>query len=245
MGKNILVFDVLDSTNKTAKENYNMPEGTVIVAKKQLKGRGRGDRKWHSENSGGLYFSVILKPEISADNLSQITLLAGLSVSNAIEKVSGICAGIKWPNDVLINSKKVSGILTELVVKDEKNHVILGIGINVKNDRFPDEISAIATSIEAESGVKIKKEDILKSFLEDFEKVYETFLKSGFLAVKSDYEKRCITLNQEVRVITPTEEYLAYACGITDSGELNVRREEEIISLSSGEVSIRGFFDNL
>ena len=240
IGKNILVFNVLDSTNTTAKENSHMPEGTVIVAKKQLKGRGRGDRKWHSDDYGALYFSLLLKPEIEPEELSRITLVAGLSVANAIEKVSGICAGIKWPNDILINSKKVSGILTELYVRDDKKCVILGIGINVENGQFPDEISDIATSVGLESGRKILKEDILKGFLEEFEKAYEIFLKYGFSAFKNDYEKKCVTLKRDIRVITPGEEYLAYAVGITDNGELICKRDGKDFNVSSGEVSVRG-----
>ncbi len=240
MGKNILAYEVLDSTNTTAKENYHYPEGTVIVAKRQLKGRGRRDRKWHSDDDGALYFSVILKPQIEPENLSQITLIAGLTVAKIIEEISGVEAGIKWPNDILINSKKAVGILTELYVKDNEKCVILGIGINVENEQFPEEILETATSISLESGKKIQKEDILKCFLEEFEKDYKIFLQNGFSVFKDEYEKRCITLKKEVQVFVPAEEYTAYAKGITDSGELIVEKDGKEINVYSGEVSVRG-----
>ena len=113
-------------------------------------------------------------------------------------------------------------------------------GVNVENAKFPDEISEIATSVRIESGKEIKKEEILKSFLEGFEKDYESFLESGFSAFKNFYEKSCITIGKEIRVITPTDEYQAFSVGISDNGELIIRKDNEIITLNSGEVSVRG-----
>ena len=219
-----------------------MPEGTVIIAERQLRGRGRRDRKWHSDDSGALYFSVILKPETQPENLSKITLIAGISLAKAVSAVSGLDVGIKWPNDLIINSKKVAGILTELFLKDDGKCVILGIGVNVENAGFPKEISDIATSVKIESGIEIKKEDILKKFLEIFEEDYEMFLSGGFLAFKSEYEIKCKTLKKEIRVITPTEEYTAFSVGISDNGELIIEKGEETITLNSGEVSVRGIY---
>ena len=242
MGRKIMAFEVLDSTNTTAKENSHMPEGTVIIADRQLKGRGRRDRKWHSDDGGALYFSVILKPRTDPENLSRITLIAGISLAKAVGAASGLDVEIKWPNDLIINSKKAAGILTELSIKDDEKCVILGIGVNVENAKFPDEISEIATSVRIESGKEIKKEEILKSFLEGFEKDYESFLESGFSAFKNFYEKSCITVGKEIRVITPTDEYQAFSVGISDNGELIIRKDNEIITLNSGEVSVRGIY---
>ena len=245
MGQTIYFYEETDTTNNRARELAleGAPEGTLVVAEKQTAGRGRRGKVWESPLGTGIWMSLVLRPQIMPAEASVLTLLCGLATAEAIEAETGLSAGIKWPNDILINGKKAVGILTEMDCEMSEVHfVIPGIGINVNTASFPPEIAEIATSLYLECGKTVSRRRLVHKVLERLEEHYETFLRTGsFAAMLEDYRKLCITLGKEVHVLG-RELFFAEALDITPEGELLVRRadngKEEVVF--SGEVSIRG-----
>lgn len=245
MGQSIYFYEETDTTNNRARELAleGAPEGTLVVAEKQTAGRGRRGKVWESPLGTGIWMSLVLRPQIMPAEASVLTLLCGLATAEAIEVETGLSAGIKWPNDILINGKKAVGILTEMDCEMSEVHfVIPGIGINVNTASFPPEIADIATSLYLECGKTVSRRRLVHKVLERLEEHYETFLRTGsFTAMLEDYRKHCITLGKEVHVLG-REPFFAEALDITPEGELLVRRadngKEEVVF--SGEVSIRG-----
>lgn len=245
MGQTIYFYEETDTTNNRARELAleGAPEGTLVVAEKQTAGRGRRGKVWESPLGTGIWMSLVLRPQIAPTEASVLTLLCGLATAEAIEAETGLSAGIKWPNDILINGKKAVGILTEMDCEMSEVHfVIPGIGINVNTASFPPEIAEIATSLYLECGKTVSRRRLVHRVLERLEEHYETFLRTGsFDAMLEDYRKHCITLGKEVHVLG-REPFFAEALDITPEGELLVRRadngKEEVVF--SGEVSIRG-----
>lgn len=245
MGQTIYFYEETDTTNNRARELAleGAPEGTLVVAEKQTAGRGRRGKVWESPLGTGIWMSLVLRPQIAPAEASVLTLLCGLATAEAIEAETGLSAGIKWPNDILINGKKAVGILTEMDCEMSEVHfVIPGIGINVNTASFPPEIADIATSLYLECGKTVSRRRLVHKVLERLEEHYETFLRTGsFAAMLEDYRKLCITLGKEVHVLG-REPFFAEALDITPEGELLVRRadngKEEVVF--SGEVSIRG-----
>lgn len=245
MGQTIYFYEETDTTNNRARELAleGAPEGTLVVAEKQTAGRGRRGKVWESPLGTGIWMSLVLRPQIMPAEASVLTLLCGLATAEAIEAETGLSAGIKWPNDILINGKKTVGILTEMDCEMSEVHfVIPGIGINVNTASFPPEIAEIATSLYLECGKTVSRRRLVHKVLERLEEHYETFLRTGsFAAMLEDYRKHCITLGKEVHVLG-REPFFAEALDITPEGELLVRRadngKEEVVF--SGEVSIRG-----
>lgn len=245
MGQSIYFYEETDTTNNRARELAleGAPEGTLVVAEKQTAGRGRRGKVWESPLGTGIWMSLVLRPQIMPAEASVLTLLCGLATAEAIEAETGLSAGIKWPNDILINGKKAVGILTEMDCEMSEVHfVIPGIGINVNTASFPPEIAEIATSLYLECGKTVSRRRLVHRVLERLEEHYETFLRTGsFDAMLEDYRKHCITLGKEVHVLG-REPFFAEALDITPEGELLVRRadngKEEVVF--SGEVSIRG-----
>lgn len=245
MGQSIYFYEETDTTNNRARELAleGASEGTLVVAEKQTAGRGRRGKVWESPLGTGIWMSLVLRPQIMPAEASVLTLLCGLATAEAIEAETGLSAGIKWPNDILINGKKAVGILTEMDCEMSEVHfVIPGIGINVNTASFPPEIAEIATSLYLECGKTVSRRRLVHRVLERLEEHYETFLRTGsFAAMLEDYRKHCITLGKEVHVLG-REPFFAEALDITPEGELLVRRadngKEEVVF--SGEVSIRG-----
>lgn len=245
MGQTIYFYEETDTTNNRARELAleGAPEGTLVVAEKQTAGRGRRGKVWESPLGTGIWMSLVLRPQIAPAEASVLTLLCGLATAEAIEAKTGLSAGIKWPNDILINGKKAVGILTEMDCEMSEVHfVIPGIGINVNTASFPPEIAEIATSLYLECGKTVSRRRLVHKVLERLEEHYETFLRTGsFAAMLEDYRKHCITLGKEVHVLG-REPFFAEVLDITPEGELLVRRadngKEEVVF--SGEVSIRG-----
>lgn len=242
IGRNIIHFDTIDSTNTYAKVIGNESEdGTVIIAEEQTNGRGRVGRLWHSKKYEGIWMSIILKPDIHPTQAPFITLILGASVVKALKNL-GIDSYIKWPNDLIINSKKVCGILTELSTDgDDVNYVVAGIGINVKSIDFDDEISNIATSIYKE-GYKVQRIDIVKSILEEFEKLYIDYISYGLKeSVLKVCREQSAIIGKNIYAIRYNEKECVECLDITDEGNLLVKYENgDIKEIMSGEISIRG-----
>lgn len=246
-GQEIAYFDEIDSTNIKAKElaEQGYPNGTLVVADQQVSGRGRRGRSWESPSGTGIFMTLMLKPEINPNNASMLTLVAALAVAKAIKEVTGLDAQIKWPNDIVINGKKICGILTEMSAQfDYINHIVIGIGINVHNEVFSEEIAHMASSLLRESqGKKFRRAEIIEKILEYFEEYYEIYLETEDLtALTGEYNKILVNMNKSVRVLDPKDEFEGKAMGITAKGELIVDTWESRKLVSSGEVSVRGIY---
>lgn len=245
-GQEILYFPVIDSTNIKAKQlaEEGYPSGTLVVAEQQDAGRGRRGRSWESPRGSGIFMTLMLKPEINPNNASMLTLVAALAVSAAITKCTGRPAGIKWPNDIVMNGKKICGILTEMSAQfDYVNHIVIGIGINVHNESFPEEISHMATSLYRETGEHFKRAVLIEEILEQFEHYYGIFLQTEDLqGLVKEYDAHLVNRNQAVKVLDPKEPFEGKAMGITSRGELIVDTWESRKLVSAGEVSVRGIY---
>lgn len=247
VAKEVLYFDTIDSTNTKAQElaEKGYPSGTLVVADKQESGKGRRGRSWVSPSGTGIFMTLMIKPDINPNNASMLTLVAALAVAKAITSVTGEEALIKWPNDIVVNGKKVCGILTEMNAQfDYINHIVVGIGINVHNESFPEEISQMASSLMIEAGGKrFHRAQIIAETMSYFEQYYDTFLKTQDLsALVREYDKLLVNRNKSVRVLDPKEPFDGKAMGITPKGELIVDTWESRKLVSSGEVSVRGIY---
>lgn len=247
VAKEVLYFDTIDSTNTKAQElaEKGYPSGTLVVADKQESGKGRRGRSWVSPSGTGIFMTLMIKPDINPNNASMLTLVAALAVAKAITSVTDEEAMIKWPNDIVVNGKKVCGILTEMNAQfDYINHIVVGIGINVHNESFPEEISQMASSLMIEAGGKrFHRAQIIAETMSYFEQYYDTFLKTQDLsALVREYDKLLVNRNKSVRVLDPKEPFDGKAMGITPKGELIVDTWESRKLVSSGEVSVRGIY---
>lgn len=246
IGKDVFFYDRIDSTNLQAKrlaeEGYG--NGTLITADYQEAGRGRRGRSWESPQGTTILMSLLLKPQIEPNRASMITLVSALAVSKAITQLTGQPADIKWPNDIVMNGKKVCGILTEMSVNQNAiDYIVVGIGINVNTEQFSEEIKDIATSICLEIGRQISCEELMEAVWTYFEEDYEIYLKTQDLQkLVTDYNARLVNQNQQVRVLDPKEPFEGEAKGITSQGELIVDTKDGRKFVSSGEVSVRGIY---
>lgn len=246
VGTEICYFDVTDSTNTQAKSlgEGDAPNGTLVVAGKQESGRGRRGRSFESPAGTGIFMTLLLRPEIEPQNASMLTLVSALAVAKGIEHMVDLPVQIKWPNDIVINGKKVCGILTEMSAQmDYVNYIVIGIGINVGNEEFPEEIKDVATSIYLESGKHVNRAMLIEKIWEEFEDYYELYEKTQDLSsLVKEYDSYLVNRGQKVRVLDPKEPYEGKAMGITDRGELIVDTWEARRLVSAGEVSVRGVY---
>ena len=245
-GQEIYYYDVTDSTNIRAKElaEEGHPGGTLVVADRQEAGRGRRGRSWDSPSGTGIFMTLLLKPEMNPNHASMLTLVAAMAVARAISKCAGTEALIKWPNDIVIGGKKICGILTEMSAQfDFINHIVIGIGINVHNEHFPEEIAETAGSILLQTGKRIRRAELIEQILEQFEHYYAIFMETEDLSgLVKEYNSILVNMNKSVRVLDPKEPFEGKAMGITKKGELIVDTWESRKMVSSGEVSVRGLY---
>ncbi len=222
IGKNIQYFKETESTNIIARQMAgSVEEGTVVIAESQTGGLGRLGRKWISPE-GGIWFSVILKPKMQPLYAPRITLLAGVAAAKVIRGY-GLPAKIKWPNDVLINNKKVCGILTEIGAEmDSINYVILGIGIdaNVDTETFPDEVRDLSTSLKKEMGHEIDRVEFVQRLLSLLESLYLKFQKEGFSSILEEWRNMSATIGEWVKITTQTRTIYGEAIGVDSEGAL-------------------------
>ena len=241
IGKKIIEFKTINSTNTYLKEIGNIEnEGTVVISEEQTGGRGRLGRRWVSSHGDGIYMSMLLKPKIKVEKSPFITIIAGASIVKALNDF-GINAMIKWPNDIVINGKKICGILTELNSHMEKiNYIVLGIGINIKKLDFEEDIKNMATSIYKE-GYEISRKDLFNSILYEFENLYLDYIKYDEKnEVLNICRKYSAIINKKVYIVNNNKKELAFCIDINDNGNLLVKVNDNIIEISSTEVSIRG-----
>jgi BirA family biotin operon repressor/biotin-[acetyl-CoA-carboxylase] ligase len=230
IGRDIRVFEETTSTNDVIEKiaRDGVKEGVVVFAESQTKGRGRLGRKWVSPPHKGLWFSVLLRPELTPQETTQLTVASATALRRAIKNVTSLTAEIKWPNDLLIDGKKVVGILTEMSAEvDRVRHVILGIGVDVNQDaaEFPPELRKIATSLKAEAGAEISRAELATEILRELDADYARICTGKFPAVADEWEAGCATIGKNVSVQMGARQIRGCAESLDDDGALLVRTE--------------------
>ena len=245
IGKKLIILKSTDSTNNEIKKLAALGEesGTVVTAETQTSGRGRFGRQWSSDK-GGLYFSILLRTDLPPSNIAAITLAAGYAVCLAVREYTGLDARIKWPNDIIVENRKICGILTEIAAQsDSIDYIIIGIGININNTEFPDEIKHKASSIHLETNKNIDKSDFFRTVLIYLDKVISSFLISISIDDMSSFKRICATIGREVSVKRGENVLKGIARDITPFGELVIETEDsQKITISSGEVTVQGIY---
>ncbi|TVY11647.1 biotin--[acetyl-CoA-carboxylase] ligase [Paenibacillus cremeus] len=244
-GKTVKYYDQVDSTQTIAHAlvQEGAAEGTLVIAEQQTAGRGRMGRKWHSPKGKGLWMSLILKPNLPLQLTPQLTLLFAVALCRTIRNVCSVEAGIKWPNDLLIHGRKISGILLESSAEDERlQHVVAGVGIsvNLEKEDYPSELLSIATSLAIEAGHPIDRVELLCRFLLELEQLYGLYQEKGFGAIKLLWELLTVSLNRPIRCQTAQGVVEGISESIDDSGALMVRLPDGTLHrLYSGDVEFR------
>lgn len=243
----IVYYEKADSTNVRAKEagNAGAKDRTLYLAEQQDDGRGRRGRSWESPAGGSIYMTLLLRPEIAPVKAPMLTLVMAAAVAAGIEAATGIRAGIKWPNDIVVNGRKVCGILTEMSTEiDHIHYVVIGVGINVNQEEFSEEIKQIATSLKRETGEHFSRGLLIKAIMKKFDEYYSLFMERGDLSgILELYNELLVNRGREVRVLEVGNEYHAHAIGINSEGELLVDTPEgERKHIFAGEVSVRGIY---
>lgn len=239
------VEQTVDSTNRLARRlaEEGCPSGTAVLADRQTAGRGRLGRSFYSPGGEGLYLSVVLRPKEPADKLMQLTALAAVAACDAVENVCGVRPQIKWTNDLVLGGKKLAGILTELSVAPEDRRVryaIVGIGVNVHQTAFPDEISDTATSLKLHTDRDHSRNELAAALLRSF------FRMDGLRDIGAEmkrYAENCITVGRRVQLVRADTRTEALALAVQPDGSLLVRYDDGTEqSVFCGEVSVRGMY---
>jgi BirA family transcriptional regulator, biotin operon repressor / biotin---[acetyl-CoA-carboxylase] ligase len=241
-GKRIYHFFRADSTNSVALElgHTGEEEGAVVVAEEQTAGRGRAGRAWHSERGTGIYVTILLRPKLAPVQAPLLTMMAGISARTAVAAITGLQVDLKWPNDLMIAGKKLGGILTEMHAEPTAvKFVIVGMGLNVNQEKFPAELAGAATSLRAETGRNYSRLEILVRLLREFESDYNRLLREGVGGVVKRFEEvSSYARGKKVRVETGTETFTGMTVGLTAEGLLRVEREAgEILTVIAGDVT--------
>jgi BirA family biotin operon repressor/biotin-[acetyl-CoA-carboxylase] ligase len=233
-------FPSVTSTNDLAKElgAQGAPEGTLVVAEGQTGGRGRLGRQWDSPPGWGLYVSLLLRPPLPPLEMPRITLTTAVAVARALKRTTGMAPGIKWPNDLLLAGKKVGGILTEMETEtDQIRYLVVGLGLNVNNPDFPEELRDTATSVAREAGRTFPRLAILQAWLEEFEPLYGRFLSREFADILAEWKRYAVTLGQAVTVRQGPVEIKGRALEVGPDGSLLLQTAAgEIVRVTSGEL---------
>lgn len=244
IGREIYSFHEVESTNSVAKflAKFGAPEGSVIISETQTKGKGRRGKKWESP-SGGIWLSIILKPMIEPSKAPIITLATGVAVAKTLKRMN-IDARIKWPNDILINNKKVCGILTEANAKfNSVDYVIVGVGIdsNLDTNILAENLRKGATSLKNETQVEIEESKIISNFLNEFEKIYNLFKEKKFDEILYDWRRMSQTIGNYVEIKQPLGKVLhGTAVGINDQGALILELDNgKLKKIISGECVLK------
>ena len=241
-GRKLKYLDRVPTTQQTAHEwkQEGAGEGALVLAEQQTAGRGRRGRSWHSPPGTGIWMSLILEPRIHVNRVPQLTLLAAVALCRSLKQTTGLPVGIKWPNDLLIRGRKISGILLESVAEDERlQYVVAGIGINVNQEAedFPEDLRNKAASLKMEAGRPMDREQLLASFLKEWESLYMHYLKNGFAIVRTLWESYSVTLGCKVEVQTSEGLVSGKALQLDEQGGLRIDRGNgNVTTVYAGEV---------
>ena len=244
IGRDIRVFQETTSTNDVIEKlaRDKVKEGVVVFAESQTKGRGRLGRKWISPARKGLWFSILLRPDLRPQEATQLTVASGTALRRAIEANTGLKATIKWPNDILIHGKKAAGILTELSAElDRVKHLILGIGVdvNLTAAEFPAELRKTATSLKIESGKTLVRADLAVSILRELDADYARVCSGEFASVADEWEEHCGTIGHPVTIQVGDRKIHGRAESLDDDGALLLRTEHGTLErVTGGDVTM-------
>lgn len=244
IGREVRVFQETASTNDIAEQlaGHGLAEGMVIVAESQTRGRGRLGRTWFSKPSKGLWFSVLLRPEILPQAAPQLTVAAAISLWRAIQLLTGLSAEIKWPNDLLIRGKKISGILTEMKAElDHVKHLIIGVGLNVnhREEDFPPDLRAQASSLALASGQTWNRSDLLVAILREMDRACHRVYSGAFQGLAEEWRQQCTTLGRQVTIRLGDRSIQGLAETIDEEGALLIRTQHgRLERVTGGDVTI-------
>lgn len=244
IGQKIFYFPELESTNIIAKVKASprvegINEGTIIIAERQSAGKGRWGRRWFSP-VGGIWLSIILYPQLSPSYIPRITLMTAVAIVKAMERCAQIKAQIKWPNDILINEKKVCGILTEMSAElDMINWIVVGIGINanINQGEFPEDIKDNSVSLKEILGKKISRVSLVQILLEEFEKYYERLKRREFSSILKEWKLYSHALRRKIKINMGEKIITGEAIDINEEGALILKKEDgELLEIISGTI---------
>jgi BirA family transcriptional regulator, biotin operon repressor / biotin---[acetyl-CoA-carboxylase] ligase len=244
IGRDVRVFEQTTSTNDVAEKlgRDGVRQGVVVFAESQTKGRGRLGRKWISPQRKGLWFSVLLRPDLRPQETTQLTVAAATALRRAIQAETGLKTEIKWPNDVLVGGKKVAGILTELSAElDMVRHVILGIGVDVNfgAGEFPAELKKTATSLKMECGQTLSRAELAVTVLRELDEDYSRVCARNFAALADEWERNCTTIGKDVTVQIGNRKVRGCAESLDDAGALLLRTEHgRLEPITGGDVTL-------
>ncbi|CAM4217498.1 biotin--[acetyl-CoA-carboxylase] ligase [Paenibacillus tarimensis] len=225
LGKSVKLYDEVDSTQNIAHKlaEEGAPEGTIVLAERQLSGRGRLGRTWLSPKGRGVWMSMILRPTIPLPYTPQLTLLTAVALCRALRRLTGLEIGIKWPNDLLIDGRKISGILLESSAEEERlKHVIVGVGISVNLDKqhYTEDMLDRVISLKMAAGRSFDRSEIIAGFLAEYEAVYALYEQEGFAPIRSLWEALSVSLHKPCKLTTPQGIMEGVPVGLADSGAL-------------------------
>lgn len=242
LGQHLHHYPQVESTQDIVHQfaKQGKPHGTVVIADEQVKGKGRMAREWSSPEGKGIWMSFLLRPLLPPVQAPQLTLLTATVLAQVIAEESDLCPRIKWPNDILVNHKKVSGILTEMQAEQDRiQYVVLGIGINVNQNEkdIPTSLAHKASSLKMESDKEWDIQRTIQAILRSFETTYDTFIEQGFQGVKQEWERYGYKIGEKVTISTMKRNFNATLVGIEADGALIAKDEEgNIEKLYSAEI---------
>jgi len=240
--KEIIYFEETDSTNARARDlaEKGAPEGTLVIAESQTRGRGRKGRTWFSPSGAGIYASLILRPAIPTSEATRITFLTAVAAAETLLHSTDQVVRIKWPNDILINGKKVAGILTEISAeKGAVDYAVVGLGMNVNTPAFPNDIEETATSILIETGKRFSRAGLLREYLRRQEACLRWLRSSGFKPILDRWKELADSIGREVRVEMMDKTYIGWVEDIDPEGILILKDKEGVSHrIVSGDVAL-------
>lgn len=239
-GQHVHAYDQVDTTQRIAHEHAQRgaPEGTIVISEEQTAGRGQLGRQWYNPSRVNIAASIILRPDLPIRDASKLTLMAASAFARSFNR-EGIVAAIKWPNDLLLNGKKIGGILTEMQTEGDRiQAVILGFGFNVNGETIPEELIHRATSLKRETGIVHRRSELLARLLEDLEKEYDLFLEAGFSPVREHWLQNAAFIDETITLSTAGKTKTGVMRGISPEGALLLETGAGIEPIYSAEIAV-------
>jgi len=245
LGGEVFYFETVDSTNNCARNalHEGADHGSLFLADSQRMGRGRFGRSWQSTPGAGIYLSVILRPNLDREDCPKVSLIAGLAAVLAVNRIAGVHANLKWPNDVLLGGKKICGILSEFHSPTPDNcGIIVGVGVNVHHDRdcFKGDLENTATSLEIESGRSLNRNDLIVAFLEDLDSHLSLLENGDFKRAVDLWMENCEMFGKEINISQGGSTFRGKALGLDEQGNLLLELDGgKLMSFDSGEATLK------